>query len=968
MRLLFVLAVCGMLPLSTYSQSDTLEIVLSNYFKHYKAPNFNPTGVCKLTDCTVNEENKTIDIDTNDVFGAQPFTDRIVNSIYASVSRCLPDEYKSYKLNLYSEGRPLTELIPNQYRKSVDKSRLWNGVNYNGEPWTFNASKPYTFKYGLQNHHISVWASHGRYYSIAENSWKWQRPYLFSTTEDLLTQTFVVPFLIPMLENAGAVVYSPRERSWQREEIIVDNDAPSANGLYQEKQVKNPWQQSQHPGFANAKNVYYDDENPFVSGSARMISTVPNKSKASFTKWIPNIKKSGMYEVYVSYQTLEGAVNDANYTVYHGGVATHVKVNQRMGGGTWVYVGRYFFNAGESEKNCVVLSNLSAHNGVVSADAVRFGGGMGNISRGEGNEGEPLISRLPRYLEGARYSTQWYGIPYSFYSSYGGEDDYKDDINSRSYATNYLAGGSVYMPNADGKKVPIELSLAVHSDAGYKNNALVGTLGIATTNGVTGETIYPSGLSRKASLDFASMLTDGVATELSRIYKVNWSRRESYDKNYSESNRPAVPSAIIETLSHQNFMDMIYAHDPWFKFNMSRSIYKAILRYVSFEHGCKYIVSPLAPNNFFMEFTGKNEITLKWNAVKDSLEATAVPTGYIVYTRIGNGDFDNGEFVKKTSFTKKLKSGVVYSFRVTAVNKGGESFPTEILSACRANTSYRPLLIVNGFDRLSGPEVIEKKDSVGFDLYKDIGVPYIQTPEYSGAQKYFNPNRGGDESAEGLGRSGYELANTMIAGNTFDYVYVHGAALSSNYSFVSCSRSALENGNVDLSKYPMVDIILGLQKRTKHSFKDFKTFNGSLRSKISSYFSKGGSLLVSGAYIGTDMNSSSDRSFLAQTLHCVYGGSLRSKVNISNAEEKFSIEQDLGQNTYAVQSMDCLKPLNGAQSIFKYSGGSSAGVLFQGTHSRSIALGFPIESIKDKAVLKRIMLKIASTIFKDNNN
>ena len=88
-----------------------------------------------------------------------------------------------------------------------------------------------------------------------------------------------------------------------------------------------------------------------------------------------------------------------------------------MGGGTWVYVGRYFFNAGESEKNCVVLSNLSAHNGVVSADAVRFGGGMGNISRGEGNEGEPLISRLPRYLEGARYSTQWYGIPYSFYSS-----------------------------------------------------------------------------------------------------------------------------------------------------------------------------------------------------------------------------------------------------------------------------------------------------------------------------------------------------------------------------------------------------------------------------------------------------------------------------------------------------------------------------------------------------------------------
>ena len=27
-----------------------------------------------------------------------------------------------------------------------------------------------------------------------------------------------------MLENAGAIVYTPRERDWQRNEVIVDND------------------------------------------------------------------------------------------------------------------------------------------------------------------------------------------------------------------------------------------------------------------------------------------------------------------------------------------------------------------------------------------------------------------------------------------------------------------------------------------------------------------------------------------------------------------------------------------------------------------------------------------------------------------------------------------------------------------------------------------------------------------------
>ena len=56
----------------------------------------------------------------------------------------------------------------------------------------------------------------------------------------------------------------------------------------------------------------------------------------------------------------------------------------------------------------VVLSNESSEQGVVCADAVRFGGGMGNIARGGKTSG------LPRYLEGARYSAQWAGMPYEY--------------------------------------------------------------------------------------------------------------------------------------------------------------------------------------------------------------------------------------------------------------------------------------------------------------------------------------------------------------------------------------------------------------------------------------------------------------------------------------------------------------------------------------------------------------------------
>ena len=113
----------------------------------------------------------------------------------------------------------------------------------------------------------------------------------------------------------------------------------------------------------------------------------------------------------------------------------------------------------------VVLSNESSENGVICADAVRFGGGMGNISRG-------TVSGLPRYLEGARYSAQWAGMPYDVYGGKQGTNDYADDINARSNTINYLSGGSVFNPGQKGLGVPFEMNVALHSDAGYSKTTI----------------------------------------------------------------------------------------------------------------------------------------------------------------------------------------------------------------------------------------------------------------------------------------------------------------------------------------------------------------------------------------------------------------------------------------------------------------------------------------------------------------
>ena len=132
-------------------------------------------------------------------------------------------------------------------------TRAWGDIEYTDDPWVFNASHPYFITEGLQNRHLSVWASHGRYYDNDQKRWKWQRPNLFGTTEDLFTQTIVVPYLIPMLQNAGAIVFTPRERDWQKKEIIIDNDDPIKANYYKETVNGKKWKTGKEPGFAAKK-------------------------------------------------------------------------------------------------------------------------------------------------------------------------------------------------------------------------------------------------------------------------------------------------------------------------------------------------------------------------------------------------------------------------------------------------------------------------------------------------------------------------------------------------------------------------------------------------------------------------------------------------------------------------------------------------------------------------------------------
>ena len=91
----------------------------------------------------------------------------------------------------------------------------------------------------------------------------------------------------------------------------------------------------------------------------------------------------------------------------------------------------------------------------------------------------------------------------------------------------------------------------------------MGSLGIYTTDFNDGK--LNSGVSRYASRDLTDMVLTGLQRDISSRFGVQWARRSMWSRSYSGTRLPAVPSMILELLSHQNFADMKWGHNPDFR-------------------------------------------------------------------------------------------------------------------------------------------------------------------------------------------------------------------------------------------------------------------------------------------------------------------------------------------------------------------------------------------------------------------
>ena len=841
----------------------------------------------------------------------------------------------------------------------------WGTIVHRANPWTQNTSRPYQPSKGLKGRHMAIAASHGYYYDLNKSVWAWQRPTLYCTTEDMLTQTFAIPFLNPMLERAGAVVWTPRERSWMREEVVVDNDFPQRNGTYTEQNGKYHWQDA-GAGFAQKRDVYLDNQNPHQEGTARLIEAQTSKRLTASVQWTPQIPKEGHYAVYVTYPSMPTHIPDAQYTIRHKGVNTIVKVNQQMGGGTWVYLGTYDFAPDNERDNYISLSNLSHYNGTVAADAIRLGGGMGNVARCDTLGQNLTISGMPRHLEAARYNALWYGMPDVTYNTFLGKNDYSDDIRTRPNASNYLARGSVYLPGDSGVCVPLELSLSIHSDAGFRTDMThIGSLGIHTSDFEEG--ILPSGLSRKTAGKLSEALLRNVQRDFRKLNGY-WEIRKGKDSNYGETRIPRIPSVIFEMFSHQNFAEMKLAHDPTFKFHMARSIYKSLLQYCSYTHGdLPYVVQPLPVQAFAVQTEHLNgRFCISWKPTPDALEPTAMPTSYILYMAKGERGWDNGQIVNTTSCYVEAEPDVLYRCKVEALNEGGASLPSEELCGMLSSQQNAPtILIANGFTRLAAPQPIDTELQRGFDVHIDPGVPFHETPEYCGPQIVFSKECYGKEKEEELGYSSQEWIGMLQKGNTFDYPTLHAQDILHNIAchISSTSRMALEDGTVNANAYRMFDLIMGAQRRDGYSMEAKPIYTPRMRDILQNYTQNGGTLLLSGAYVGIDVQQTKadetarNNAFSQRVLHWMPQGEQwgEATLGISGMNTHATLTMVPNETHLSTPRVSILQATGTAFPILTYQSQQPAAIAYKGMDYRAISLGFPIEQINETHVRRQLM-------------
>ena len=564
---------------------------------------------------------------------------------------------------------------PTSPRTSGDKLRyetLEPRIALSGEGLTDFVAQPAG---ALDGKIVFTSGGHGWQWSDALDRWATDRGEFISSeiVEDFGNQdqmTFYADYLL----RAGATVVPMRPVGNQVNEVVLDNDSPGVT-------FSGAWSNS-------TSSVYYDEDYGAVNDTVSYRFASINATETAVATYTPDIPEAGFYPVYTWVLDSGNRANQLYQIHDSAGGLTEIHVDHRQVGKGWVYLGTYHFDAGSSGR--VEISNQSTDGGsVVVADAIRFGNGMGDMRDGPAGVGHPsgTISGQPRQDENSLMWT-WRAIgqghnPASVIGT--------SNVSAPTRMAEHM--------NANANPFGTSVYIGFHSNGGGGRGA-VGlidqTFGDQTPN--QPELAFYTG--RQINQDMQA---------LNGLFEHNWSTRttHTFSSSFGEidlGQNAEMDATIIEVAFHDQALDAELMRDPKVRDQLARSTYEATLEYFDDFGGLNNPASqPSTPLGVSATAAANGDLTVSWTPGPTGVQG-GTPTAHRVYVSRNGYSYSGyveiaGAGAGSHTFAAADLDDDAYYFKVVAVNSGGESPRSAVMSASKPTSSDENILIVDGFDR-----------------------------------------------------------------------------------------------------------------------------------------------------------------------------------------------------------------------------------------------------------------------------
>lgn len=592
--------------------------------------------------------------------------------------------------------------------------------------------------------YLSQW--HGWIWYDSLGRFSTQRGNNYDTVEDFHNPEAMDQYLTAYLENAGAKVFTVKERDLNPLAVVLDDDAPDTGGRYRES---GSGFTDGAAGWAAYTTLPYG-EDPFSRGGTRRFPA----DGGAVASWEPTVPEDGWYAVYVSWDSNSQNATRAHYRLTHPGGVIDRYFDQTVHGHTWQYVEHLWLPAGTSGLTVALVGDGGEAGRYLSADAVRIGGGMGDVERHGKTTGRP------RFEEGAILGTQDNGAPTSVYDYTSSGDGSDPSSRSRWAAWEHPTGEDA-------------LYLSWHSNAAGTPDTARGT----TTyiyNGSSGSPVT-------GSYDLAVLVEEELVSAFDALWESGWTDRGVRSDAFSEvnpSHNPEMPAILIELAFHDHYLDVEYLKHPRFRQDAARAMTRGIVRYFADRDGLTPHFQPEPPVDLALLHENGGQLVASWAAGPAGDPYGDAATSWLLFTSPDGRAWDNGTAVASTSTVLDTHQGQTVYVRVAGVNAGGVSLPSEVVGARRSPDGWAPVLIVAAFDRLE----------VGNLIWEDPGA--------------------------GLGEVVRMPLRRVNAGDT---AVAHGAAVAeAGWYFDTISDKRL--GDLDLAAYPLIWWVAGEEASNDETF------------------------------------------------------------------------------------------------------------------------------------------------------